>query len=206
MAEPSKARSCFMKACLFVFYSISSIFGAYLGYQLGYSYFSAIREGRFVRWKPLPNPPSKVTTILTAAPNHIYVETAQGTYFIPNVQACLEPDHRGCWQELASDQPIQPVFFKCAPTDASSRFRVSPPPVKYAQYLMTNECGGEWYNETHYIRTESGEIWVWVWGNFSMGMIGPFLFILSVSMVSGLFLGLAIAIGAIKLLKRGFKR
>ncbi len=205
MAKPGKARSYFMKVCLFAFYSISSLLGACLGYQLGSRYFSALSEGRFVRWKPLLNPPSKITTILTAAPNHIYVETTQGIFFISNVQACLEPDHRRCWQKLASDQPVQPAFFKCSPTDASSRFRVSTPPVKYVQYLMTNECGGEWYNETHYIRTESDEIWVWVWGNFSMGMIGPFLFILSIGVISGFFLGLAIAISAIKLLKHGSK-
>ncbi len=206
MAKPGKARSYFMKACLFAFYFTSSLGGAYLGYQLGSRYFSALAEGRFVRWKPLPAPPAKVTAILTAAPNHIYVGTTQGIFFISNVQACLDSDHDSCWQKLASDQPIQPALFKCSPADASSRFQVSPPPVKYAQYLMTNECGGEWHNETHYIRTESGEIWIWLWGNFSMGMIGPFLFILLIGVVSGFFLGLAIAIGAMKLLKRGFKR
>lgn len=66
---------------------------------------------------------------------------------------------------------------------------------------MANECGGEWYNETYYVLAENGEIWVWQWGNFSMGMIGPFLLILAGSLIVGFLAGLGFANFLARLLK-----
>ncbi len=206
MAGVGKLRSFFIKAGLFAFCSILSILGAWLGFHLGEGFFKLLADGRFVQWKRLPDPPSKVLAISKAAPDHIYVRTVQGVFFIRVLPACLEYDPPRCWEKLLEGQAVQPTYFGCGTDDASSQFQVPAPPVKYVQYVMTKECGGEWYNETHYIRAENGEIWAWRWGHFSMGMIGPLLLILLAGVVLGFILGLAIARGTIKLVRHVISR
>ena len=179
-----------------------SLTGAYLGYLIGHGYFVALSGGEFVQWKRLESPPSEPEAFLAANPHRIYVKTADGIYFNSDVENCLDHKKTDCWEKVESVDKVQLGYFKCSSGDVASHFQVSIPPIKYNEYLMVNECGGEWYNETHYVRGERGEIWVWQWGSFSMGMIGPFLFIVFGSVILGFVAGLGIAIIMAKFMGR----
>ena len=55
------------------------------------------------------------------------------------------------------------------------------------------ECGAEWDNETQYIRTASGQIWVWQWSKYFMDMTGFYLAINCISVVLGFAAGVILA-------------
>ena len=161
--------------------------------MVGGKYFLALSEGEFVRWKQLPNPPQPAESILAADPNQIYVKTAGGIYLNGNVETCLKDKRAPCWKRIAQIDNEELNYFKCTPRENFSYFRVSSPSVNYEESLVVSQCGGEWYNETHYIRMKGGQIWVWQWGDFSMGMIVPFFLIIAGGTVLGLLAGLALA-------------
>ena len=187
---------------LFIIWIMLALAGATLGYVIGGRYFLALSEENFVHWKRLPNPPYLAESILAADPNQIYVKTAGGIYLNGNVEACLKDKSTTCWKRIAQIDNEELNYFKCTPRENFSYFRVTSPPVNYEESQVVSECGGEWYNETHYIRMKGGEMWVWQWGNFSMGMIGPFFLIIAGGTVLGLLAGLALAYLVTKILAR----
>jgi hypothetical protein len=171
----------------------TGFYASYLGYHAGRLYFKAKAQGVFVRWQRPLGPLQPVDAILAADTNNIYVRTAGGIYVNHHVSDCLSHKITACWEQASSvpDSMSENISRnKYAPT----RFKVSVPPIKYEQESIAYEWYGEGYNETHYVRGTTGEIWVWQWGNFSMGMIGPFLVISGVSVVMGFVVGLCLAI------------
>jgi len=167
------------------------VLGAYLGFQVGKWCFSTYSKGIFVRWQQIPNPPYKVTNILAASSNSLFIQTANGIYFNGDVIDCLKQKGYPCWRPVNEVDKTWLMFFPC--TTLSSRFQVAAPPVSYVEYIMQNDCGGEYYNETYYLRSQDGELWVWQWGNFSMGMIAPFLFAICTGAMTGFLVGLLVA-------------
>jgi hypothetical protein len=166
------------------------ILGAILGYCVGRVYFSALAEGRFVRWKHLMSSPEKVDAILAASTDVIFVHTSAGIFANYHVKDCISYALANCWESVSG---VDEGFGAECEYDAPSSFKVSSPPRKYAERWAVQHRGAEWNNETHYIRTASGDIWVWQWGNFSLGMIGPYFMISCVGVILGSVCGLFLA-------------
>lgn len=172
-------------------YLILPILGAFLGYQAGRWIFTLQAEGRFVRWKHLSDPYGPVEAIVAAGTNQIQVRTAGGLYACYNVEGCLKYEISTCWYplEALAAEPI--CDFGCS--YGFSTFKASSPPRSYLDRWIVVEHGRESSNETQYILTAGGEIWVWQWGNFSMGMIGIFFAYSCAGVVLGLIAGLLLA-------------
>ena len=160
-----------------------------LGLGIGQVYYAALRQGAFVRWKQLASPPYAVEALLAAGPDRLYVQTAQGIYFMTGVKGCLKPGKPDCWQPAAQVERNRLTDFPCSPDEAGSRFRVAAPPVPAVEELTGSECGREWYDETHYVRSGTGELWVWQWGEYGMGLIGTFFLLACGGPFVGLLVG-----------------
>ena len=172
--------------------------GAVLGFQAGLRFFYALRDGDFVRWRRLPDPPYPVTALLTATAHSLYVQTAQGIYHAADIQVCLDSHKRGCWQKVDRPGIDPPVGYACPVEESGSRFHIAAPPVAAAENLTESECGGEWSNETYYLQDGNGTVWVWLWGDFSMALIGDFLLIAVGGAMAGALTGEVIAFMLIK--------
>ena len=172
------------------------VLGAFLGYQVGRLYLNARAQGRFVKWQHLPDPPQPADAIVIACANELQVQTAGGSYANLDVKHCLESELSSCWQPVRSADEGVSCLIDCGDM-YPSELKVSAPPREYQEKVTVREwqeCGAEWDNETQYIRTANGQIWVWQWENSFMDMPGPFLAIYCISVILGCVAGVILAI------------
>jgi hypothetical protein len=188
-----KAKRILRTILLVAVYILLPLLGICAGFLGGKQVFTATADGVFVHWKRLAAPPARATALLAADPRSLIVQTEDGIYFAARVPDCLGADKPGCWEKADHADTSRLSGFGCSADVAASHFRVPAPPIQPAESRIVYERGGEWNNETHYVRGQDGAIWVWTWGNFSMGMLGPLFLDLSAGMLLGFVLGLALA-------------
>lgn len=175
-------------------YILLPLIGTYLGFSVWQDAFFAYSSGAFVRWQMLPRLQEPVTQMLEANPNSLYVQTEAGIYLMLDVQGCLKHGGDRCWRKVEAVDTQILDHHPCS--SQPPMFHVAPTPVGNFERIDIYECFLESYNETHYLRDFQGNIWVWQWGNFSMGMIVPYF----CTLFSGVSLGLVVGIwSAIKL-------
>ena len=169
-------------------YILLPLIGTYLGFSVWQNAFFAYSSGTFVRWQVLPTLQGTVTQILEANANGLYAQTETGIYLILDVQGCLVKGGDRCWRKVEEVDAQMLDYQPCS--SPPTQFHVASIPVQYGEKIDIYECRGEAYNATHYIRDFQGYIWVWQWGNFSMGMIVPYFCTLFSSVSLGLVVGI----------------
>ena len=171
---PSGA-GCRIRYLLLPLFVLLPLLGAIPGILAGRWFYLAQAQGKLEKWKRLPDPPQPAREILAADTNRLYVSTSGGIYYCANVNGCLT-DLVSCWEvvELVDESRLSTTQVS---DHFYSTYRVPDPPVVPAQLVAVSLRRAETYDETYYVRSREGEIWIWHWGNLSFFTIGLVLLV-----------------------------
>ena len=174
---------------------IPAIIGVFLGFKAGLLYTNAYSQGRFEPWRKIAQPPGKIIKFLAAGENQLYVNTSGGIFFAPNVDAIIGHVSKQSWVKVdeVSHPPTCYLFY--------NDYQIPEPPEGIIDSIQTCYDRPEMHTEYHYALLDNGQIWVWKFGTYGWGPVVPMLAI----SISGLILGLAVAIWLWKLTGRYIK-
>jgi hypothetical protein len=163
-----------------------------LGLGGGLAYVSAAGQGRWARWRSLSAPPAGATALVTADPNVVYVEAAEGGVYVCAHNG--DAAGAGCWTaaalpyNVASEADFEHAVFSGT---------VPPPPGEAVDQLYVSIFFAEAAFEARYAVLADGTVWVWEYSANSYDSLVALL----LGPVIGLVLGLA-AIGLLLLARR----
>lgn len=140
-------------------------------------------DGRFSRWRSLSSPPAGAVALVTADPNVVYAEAADGGVYVCSHNG--RAAGAGCWAaaeppyEVSSDADFERSFFTGT---------VPPPPGETVDQLYVSLDFVELGLEARYAVLADGTVWVWEYSASSYDS----LIVLLAGPVVGLALGLIV--------------
>jgi hypothetical protein len=166
-----------------------------LGGLLTFAMINLVMRGVFIGWYNLGNPlvsgravrleGESSRRIYSYNLEEIYIETNKGRIFQADVDLCItgnSSQRQDCWFLSMPVELYKSEFMAC-----EQKFWIRNPPCDITEQVQTRLCDDISINQTNYLLSTDGDVWMWHYGVSTNAMI------ISIAVIGGAILGLFIA-------------